>query len=70
MRCGCAGCQAFMVHADDMDSCVCPDCGSRCNACLGTNTVWSRERIAALSTDSFAAQILLEKICKEEEAPL
>lgn len=36
-------------------ACVCPECGYRCNACLGTNTVISREQLAALKdTDWFA----------------
>ena len=29
-------------------SCVCPDCGYRCNACLGTATVISREELEKL----------------------
>ena len=37
-----------MVHAEDKDICVCPDCGWRCEACLGTNTVVSRERLKDL----------------------
>ena len=48
MRCGCIECGAFMVHAEDKDTCVCPDCGRRCEACLGTNTVVSRERLKDL----------------------
>lgn len=48
MRCGCHECGAFMVHAEDQDKCVCPDCGFVCTACLGTNTVVSRERLKDL----------------------
>jgi len=48
MRCGCLECGAFMVHAEDKDICVCPDCGWRCEACLGTNTVVSREQLKNL----------------------
>ena len=31
--------------------CVCPDCGYRCNDCLGTNTVVGRESLKALAFD-------------------
>ena len=38
-------------------ACVCPSCGYRCNACLGTGTVISRERLKALKdTDWFTPQ--------------
>ena len=49
MRCGCIECGAFMIHADDAEACVCPECGHRCSACLGTNTVVSREQLKNLA---------------------
>ena len=49
MRCGCIECGAFMIHADDAEACVCPECGHRCSACLGTNTVVSREQLKKLA---------------------
>lgn len=52
MRCGCPECGAFMIHAEDMrPECVCPDCGRRCTACLGTNTVVSQDRLQDLKND-------------------
>ena len=49
MRCSCANCDAFMVNDDGRRmGCVCPECGYRCDACLGTNTVISREELANL----------------------
>ena len=49
MRCGCPHCEAYMIQSEtDGQACVCPECGYRCNACLGTNTVISREQLAAL----------------------
>ena len=37
-----------MVHAESMSlGCVCPECGARCRACLGTDTVISREDLLA-----------------------
>lgn len=55
MRCGCPHCEAYMVQSEtDQIACVCPACGYRCNACLGTNTVISREQLKSLrETDWF-----------------
>ena len=67
MRCGCMDCGAFMIHADGDDACVCPECGRRCTACLGTNTVVSRDRLKNLaftgwiSRDNENAKESLEK---------
>ncbi len=47
MRCGCPNCGAFMVQAEEA-VCVCPDCGYRCDACLGTGTALSREELLSL----------------------
>ena len=48
MRCGCPQCGAFMVQADGAKClCICPDCGYRCNACLGTGTALTREEALA-----------------------
>ena len=46
MRCGCPHCEAYMIQSEtDGMACVCPSCGYRCNACLGTGTVLSREQL-------------------------
>lgn len=46
MRCGCPCCDAYMVHAEEKQAaCCCPQCGYRCNACLGTHTVINRESL-------------------------
>lgn len=46
MRCSCPECDTYMVHSESMHlGCVCPECGARCTACLGTNTVISRESL-------------------------
>ena len=37
-----------MIHAEDRAECVCPECGHTCSACLGTNTVVSRENLKNL----------------------
>ena len=49
MRCGCPHCEGYMIQSEtEHQACVCPYCGYRCNACLGTNTVITREQLAAL----------------------
>ena len=43
MRCGCAECGAYMIHSEGPSiACVCPECGARCSACLGTDSVVPR----------------------------
>ena len=35
-----------MVHSEGPElGCVCPECGARCRACLGTDTVIPREHL-------------------------
>ena len=55
MRCGCPHCEAYMIQSEtEHMACVCPECGYRCNACLGTNTVITREMLLQLKdTDWF-----------------
>ncbi|MBQ9942080.1 MAG: hypothetical protein IJP03_03630 [Christensenellaceae bacterium] len=49
MRCSCPECDTYMVQADDLTmGCVCPWCLHRCNACLGTNTVFTPQDIKNL----------------------
>lgn len=73
MRCGCIECGAFMIHAEDRAECVCPECGHTCSACLGTNTVVSRDRLKDLkfvswiSRDIKKAQDLLEGRTEDDE---
>ena len=47
MRCGCPRCGEFMVHEESGEhlGCVCPDCLYRCTACLGTDSVITKEEI-------------------------
>ena len=70
MRCGCPHCEAYMIQSETEGmACVCPSCGYRCNACLGTGTVISRERQKALKdTDWFTPQFD-SPVSDEEDAP-
>lgn len=49
MRCACQVCDTYMVHSEGLElGCVCPACGYRCKACLGTDSVVSRENLKSL----------------------
>lgn len=70
MRCGCPHCEAYMIQSEtDGMACVCPSCGYRCNACLGTGTVLSRERLQALRDMDWFAPRFDSPINDEDDAP-
>ncbi len=49
MRCGCPQCGAYMIQAESLAlGCVCPACLYRCRACMGTDSVVSREELKKL----------------------
>ena len=49
MRCACHECDTYMVHSESLAlGCVCPSCGYRCKACLGTDSVVSRDSLKNL----------------------
>ena len=53
MRCSCHVCDTYMVQSEGLElGCVCPSCGYRCKACLGTNSVVSRDALKNLVNDS------------------
>lgn len=47
MRCSCPNCtDVYMIQSETgIIACCCPECGYRCNACMGTGTVISREAL-------------------------
>ncbi len=46
MRCACPECGTYMIQSEGIElGCVCPNCLTRCKACLGTDTVIPRERL-------------------------
>ena len=52
MRCSCHVCDTYMNQSEGIElGCVCPECGYRCKACLGTNSVVSRNALKNLSRD-------------------
>ena len=67
MRCECSVCGSYMAHAEDMKmGCICPACSARCSACLGTDTLLSREELHTLKDDPvFERQFVSEEEDKE-----
>ena len=66
MRCGCPQCKTYMVQAEGIaPACACPDCGYRCNACMGTNTVLNREDIAGAAE---ALALRIRQAAENEES--
>ena len=68
MRCGCPHCEAYMSQSEtDGQAGVCPECGCRCNACLGTASMITREQLEKLkNTDWFTPQF--DRPLNDEEA--
>lgn len=74
MRCGCPKCGQFMVHEESGEhlGCVCPSCLYRCDACLGTNSMISKEEVERLKKGEpnprvDAIQDDLQKVDDQEE---
>ena len=60
MRCSCHVCDTYMVHSEGPElGCVCPECGYRCKACLGTDSVLSRDALSHLKEDAALVENLL-----------
>ena len=52
MRCSCHECGTYMTQSEGLElGCVCPECGYRCKACLGTDSVVSRDQLKSLAHD-------------------
>ena len=61
MRCSCQVCDTYMVHSEGPElGCVCPGCGNRCKACLGTDSVVSRDHLKRFAADPLFAQSLFD----------
>lgn len=69
MRCSCHVCDTYMTHSEGLElGCVCPECGYRCKACLGTNTVLSREALKNLAFDPrFSNEMIAQHFEQAEE---
>ena len=60
MRCSCHVCDTYMNQSEGLElGCVCPNCGYRCKACLGTDSVVSREGLKAIANNAVIMQDIL-----------
>ena len=68
MRCACHVCDTYMVHSEGLAlGCVCPNCGYRCKACLGTDTVVSRENLRDIQFNPTVMEDIFSSFDDEEE---
>lgn len=68
MRCACHVCDTYMVHSEGLElGCVCPNCGYRCKACLGTNTVVTRDALKNLQNDPLLMYDILSNLDKTDD---
>ncbi len=69
MRCSCHVCDTYMAQSEGIElGCVCPNCGYRCKACLGTNSVVSRDALKGLANDEMLMRDILSGF-DEPDAP-
>ncbi len=67
MRCSCHACDTYMTHSEGLElGCVCPECGYRCKACLGTNSVLSRDALKKLANDPRFLSDLFMQVDEEQ----
>jgi len=70
MRCSCHVCDTYMAQSEGLElGCVCPECGYRCKACLGTNTVVSREALKGLAYNPGFLRDIFEEPEKSSYTP-
>ena len=69
MRCSCHVCDTYMNQSEGLElGCVCPNCGYRCKACLGTNSVVSRDALKNLVNDPTLMRDIFTSF-EDEEPP-
>lgn len=67
MRCACHMCGTYMVHSEGLElGCVCPECGYRCKACLGTDTVVDRAALRDIRFDPVIMGDILSSLEDED----
>lgn len=68
MRCSCHVCDTYMVQSEGLElGCVCPNCGYRCKACLGTDSVVGREALGRLADDALLMRDILSSFDETDE---
>ena len=57
-----------MIQADDMTlGCICPECSSRCTACLGTNSMLSKDDLKAFKENAALGEIFLSSLASSKD---
>lgn len=70
MRCSCHVCDTYMAQSEGLElGCVCPQCGYRCKACLGTDTVVSRDALKNLAHNPDFLRDIFEEPEQNDYAP-
>lgn len=70
MRCSCHVCDTYMNQSEGLElGCVCPNCGYRCKACLGTDSVVSREGLKDLVFNTQLMQDIFTAFDDPDEGP-
>ena len=69
MRCSCHECGTYMNQSEGLElGCVCPECGYRCKACLGTDSVISRDSLKGIADNPTIMRDIMTSF--DPEAPL
>ena len=67
MRCSCHKCDTYMVHSEGLElGCVCPNCGYRCKACLGTDSVISKDSLKGIANNPTIMRDIMTSFDREE----
>lgn len=67
MRCSCHVCDTYMNQSEGLElGCVCPNCGYRCKACLGTNSVVSRDELKSLANNPMLMQEIFSSFDEDD----
>ena len=70
MRCSCHECGTYMNQSEGLElGCVCPQCGYRCKACLGTDSVVSREGLRDLVFNDRLMRDIFTSFDDADDAP-
>lgn len=70
MRCSCHVCDTYMVHSEGLElGCVCPNCGYRCKACLGTDSVVSRDSLKGIADNPVIMRDIMTSFDPDVIAP-
>ena len=70
MRCSCHVCDTYMVQSEGLElGCVCPACGYRCKACLGTDSVVGREALSRLKDDALLMKDIFSSFDEPDSPP-